>query len=310
MSRTLSHSGGLQDARPPLAWLEDFRIEAELTADSRYVKRMLGLARRFLWREKIHHIDQLTGAAVGHYLGTLLALGRSRKTVANHRVMISRFCAFLKVQNVLSVNPCTEIKLRKPEEKIPRYLDPDEIRTVLKVARKHKLSVEICVAMSTGLRRAELANLQWIDIDLNRRYLTVRRSKSHKPRSVPLAGCVISALTKQRRKTGAFQYVFAGRQTWPGGWRYVDKQRHKSWWDRALKPIQEAVPKFRDLPGRSTGRGWHLFRHTFASRAAQAGVSIYKLAAWLGHSDVRTTQIYAHLQAGYDKDIEHAAPIQ
>lgn len=43
-------------------------------------------------------------------------------------------------------------------------------------------------------------------------------------------------------------------------------------------------------------------------QAARAGVSLYKLAQWLGHSDVRTTQIYAHLQAGYNGKIEKAAP--
>jgi len=52
------------------------------------------------------------------------------------------------------------------------------------------------------------------------------------------------------------------------------------------------------------GRGWHLFRHTFASRAVQAGVPIYKVAQWLGHKHVATTEIYAHLSPDFDEDIE------
>jgi integrase len=56
----------------------------------------------------------------------------------------------------------------------------------------------------------------------------------------------------------------------------------------------------------ATGRGWHLLRHTFARRLAQQGVSLYKIAAWLGHRDIRTTQVYAHLQAAYDPEIERA----
>jgi len=51
-------------------------------------------------------------------------------------------------------------------------------------------------------------------------------------------------------------------------------------------------------------RGWHLLRHTFASRAAQAGVPIPKLSAWMGHKSIATTMIYAHLAPGYDADIE------
>ena len=50
--------------------------------------------------------------------------------------------------------------------------------------------------------------------------------------------------------------------------------------------------------------GWHEFRHTFASQLAQKGVSLYKISKWLGHSDISTTQIYAHFAPIYDGDIE------
>ncbi len=47
----------------------------------------------------------------------------------------------------------------------------------------------------------------------------------------------------------------------------------------------------------------HILRHTFASQRAIAGVSLYKISKWLGHSNYSTTQIYAHLQAG-DEEID------
>jgi len=50
--------------------------------------------------------------------------------------------------------------------------------------------------------------------------------------------------------------------------------------------------------------GWHEFRHTFASRLAQQGISLYKICKWLGHSDIKVTQIYAHFAPIYDNDIE------
>jgi site-specific recombinase XerD len=46
----------------------------------------------------------------------------------------------------------------------------------------------------------------------------------------------------------------------------------------------------------------HTLRHTFASQLVMAGVSIYKVSQWLGHSDVTTTMIYAHLEP-QDADI-------
>jgi len=46
----------------------------------------------------------------------------------------------------------------------------------------------------------------------------------------------------------------------------------------------------------------HAMRHTFASILAQRGVSLYKIAAWMGHSTAEVTELYAHLTA-YDDDI-------
>lgn len=46
----------------------------------------------------------------------------------------------------------------------------------------------------------------------------------------------------------------------------------------------------------------HVMRHTFASLAAQAGISLYKIGQWMGHSSSEVTEIYAHL-AAYDSDI-------
>lgn len=52
---------------------------------------------------------------------------------------------------------------------------------------------------------------------------------------------------------------------------------------------------------------YHRLRHTFASRAVQAGVRLETVGAWLGHADPRTTQIYARLAPVYDPSIELAA---
>jgi len=56
--------------------------------------------------------------------------------------------------------------------------------------------------------------------------------------------------------------------------------------------------------------GWHEFRHTFSSRLVQQGISLYKVSKWLGHSDFKTTQIYAHFAPVYDNDIEKLTIVQ
>lgn len=79
--------------------------------------------------------------------------------------------------------------------------------------------------------------------------------------------------------------------------------------EKGGKPYRRiAYPKeftewFRKVGLKGERIGWHTLRHTFASLLVQEGVSIYKVSQWLGHSEVRTTQIYAHLIPGYDEDI-------
>lgn len=289
--------------------LGDFATSACLTASESDVRRTVATVRRFLFSSRIGDAVEITPETITAYLAEIRRQGRSDKTLANHRSAISRFCNFLVGRQILEKNPAGDVALRKPEELLPRYLNVDEIAVVLLTARAVGIWPEICLALSTGLRMSELARLCWTDVDLERRSLSVRKAKSRRPRTVPLSEAALQALRAAKRKSNSLAHVFPARQTWRGGGRLVDKPRNSSWWGRALRPIQDAVPKFRLAPARSTGRGWHLMRHTFASRAVQGGVSLYKLAAWMGHTDVRTTKIYAHLQAGYDEDIEAAGPL-
>jgi len=277
-----------------------------LRAGPPYARRATSIVRGFLWRQHVIDAGQLTRRCVAGYLGDLAARGRGRKTIRNHQCAISAFCGFLEIEP----NPCARINVGRTDERLPQWLDDDEIATVLAIARRRGIWPEVRLALATGLRMSELRRLQWPDIDLPRRCLAVRKSKSGRPRIVPLSRDAILALRVQRRRAGTFDHVFPARRTWPGGCCYRHRMRSSISFLRSLRPVQEAVPKFRALPGRSTGRGWHLLRHTFASRLAQAGVSLYKIAEWMGHSDVRTTQIYAHLQQGFDEDIEKAPPVE
>jgi len=294
----------------PLASLvAGFEQAAALSAGPKQVRSAAAITRSFLWSAAITRPDEISAAAVESYLAALARLGRSRKTPWNHRSAISRFCEFLRARGLMEADPCRAVRLRRPEETVPRWLDDDEIKLVLATARGSGIWPEVCLALATGLRLGELIRLQWADVDVAGRSLVVRKSKTGRGRVVPLCTAAMEALAQQRELTGDMGYVFPSRQTWRGGWRYVDRPRASNWWRRAIRPLQCAVPKFRQGMGRcSTGRGWHLFRHTFASRLAQAGVSIWKICSWLGHSDVRTTRIYAHLRAGFDAEIERAMP--
>lgn len=286
--------------------LATFGDVALVRAKPRQVRAMVATARGFLFRMGIRSAAEITPAMVQEYLAELLAAGKAAKTIWNHRSAISAFCKFLKLRGIIQANPCKEVLGPKLEETIPRWLEESEVRQALQIARQHGIFPEVMLALTTGLRLGELARLWWADISFERRTLTVRKSKIRKPRVVPLSQAATGALLAQKAVSGEMVYVFPARKTYRGGWKWVDKERCPNTWKHLIRPLKEAIPKFRTIKG--TGEGWHLFRHTFASRYAQAGGSIFKLSRFLGHSSVQTTEkFYAHLRPGFDEENELAA---
>ncbi|UBB25619.1 tyrosine-type recombinase/integrase [Pseudoxanthomonas japonensis] len=134
------------------------------------------------------------------------------------------------------------------------------------------LTPVVLLAMNTGLRRGELLALEWSDINLQARMLTVRRenAKSGKQRHVPLnaeAVAVLRQWASQGSGSGSVFGIFG----------------IKSSWDTLLTTARIEGFRFHDL------------RHHFASRLVMAGVDLNTVRELLGHADLTMTLRYAHL---------------
>ena len=127
---------------------------------------------------------------------------------------------------------------------------------------------------------------EWKHIDFSHNIIIVPKSKNGRPRAIPLHKTLRKRLVKLKKTSG-----------------FVFEECHPNVWCRELRRIKTSVFT-RNMSQNATGRGWHLFRHTFASRLVQAGVDIFKVSKWLGHTSVATTMIYAHMSPNnYDDDI-------
>ena len=139
----------------------------------------------------------------------------------------------------------------------------------------------VTLAMHTGLRRGELFQIRWSDVDLPAARLTVQGggAKSGQTRHIPLNTTAATALATWREITKpatAEAIVFPGAEGAP-------LEDIKKAWAALLKAAKITAFRFHDC------------RHHFASKLVMAGVDLNTVRELLGHSDFKMTLRYAHL---------------
>ncbi|HLY74479.1 MAG TPA: site-specific integrase, partial [Planctomycetota bacterium] len=146
--------------------------------------------------------------------------------------------------------------------------------------RTHSIRPVVVFAMHTGMRKAEIFNLAWNDVDLEQRVLRVADSKNGQHRFIPINSRLHSLLKMvQEYRSIEDPRVF---------WNVVN---FRKLWDAAIRRAKIVAFRFHDL------------RHTFASYMAMAGVDLKTIQEILGHKSFAMTLRYAHLSASH----KHAA---
>lgn len=180
-------------------------------------------------------------------------------------------------------NPCKGVTRFASEPK-ERYLGAGEIKALLcaliKLQETDELSAELATAfrllLLTGARKSEITDLRWEEIDFERGFITLSalRSKTGKKRIVLSSAAMAELRTLSPQKAG---YVFPAKRG-----------------EGPTRALQDAWERVRIEAGIEDVR-IHDLRHTFASLAAAQGQSLYLIGRALGHTQMRTTERYAHL---------------
>lgn len=174
-------------------------------------------------------------------------------------------------------NPMKNIKdFNEKDSMRKRYLEEDEI-TALLACCPDTIKDIVILAMDTGMRKGEIFNLQWSDIDFRNRNINIKKSKNGKQRSIPLNNSIFDILVKRRLDSKGHEYIFKGKT----GDFYKSIQR----------PFKAAVNK-----AGLENVHFHDLRHTFASNLAIKGHSPFVIQKLLGHSSLVMTERYSHLR--------------
>ena len=184
----------------------------------------------------------------------------------------------------LKENPTKGVtRLKIDDSKRPRFLTTKECHRFLE-ACPPGLRPVFLMFMHTGMRKAELENLQWEDIDLSRRRIEIRAKVSWSPKTgervIPINDALLAILKeirgsgRQPRDSLVFEAALTGRS-----------KNHLR--DQLIKIAQAVdIADFTKI---------HTLRHTFASHLVMKGVDLPTVQRLMGHSDIETTMIYAHL---------------
>lgn len=171
-------------------------------------------------------------------------------------------------------NPVKKVEFFQERQYVMKILDREEINHLIDVAADH-LKPILIIALNTGMRKGEIFNLRWSDIDFIGHYIHIKKTKSNVMRKVPMNGIVAATLKNIERKS---EFIF------PSSW----SKKHKHIMG-VFRLFKEACKKagIRDLR-------FHDLRHTAATLMITGGVPLVTVSQILGHATIHMTMKYAH----------------
>jgi integrase len=178
----------------------------------------------------------------------------------------------------LTINPAARIKRKAEHNDRIRFLSHKEETKLTAVIHEnwpHYLPA-FFISIHTGIRSGEQFGLQWSDVSLTRKTITLHRTKAGKTRHIPLNAVALAAFKELQASGHPHGPVFLNTEGQP-------LRSSRDWFEPAVEKAE-----LRDFT-------WHCNRHTFASRLVMAGVDIRTVAALMGHGTIQMTMRYAHL---------------
>lgn len=184
-----------------------------------------------------------------------------------------------------------------PARTFAPYITMHQFRSVVLAhtsSLRHRTAYSL--AMYAGLRRAEIAHLRWQNVDRTGRVIRIEsddsfQTKSGHGRLIPLYPDLEAIL--EAHTPASDLYVVSGTSV------PADDSALTRAWKRALTTFQTIDPTFPPIT-------LHGLRHSFATHLAMSGVSLHVLKSILGHSDISTTMIYAHVEPTRALDLARA----
>lgn len=197
------------------------------------------------------------------------------------------------------------IKIQNNKPRRLRLYNEYELEMLSKCLSKMKIKhthLPIPIAMYTGLRIGEILALQWLDIDLNRRLISVSKNSA---RIIGKGNIIQEPKTQSSVREVAIpeqlydilvKFQPKNNEDWSV---YVTSNKFNP---QSLRPAQRSAERVFLMAGVEY-KGFHAFRHSYATRMVEKGIPVKAISDILGHSDINTTlNIYSHTSNDFKRE--------
>ncbi len=240
------------------------------------------------------YLDEITPEMIRAFKEARLELQRSPATINRDLSCLRQILGIAVKEELVQKSPFFGGRVEFLHEKgRERTLSFDEERNYLRVATPVLKDVgKIMVEM--GLRPGEIFQLRGEDVHIESPapYVHVREGKSDRAvRDVPITSRVLPVL-KRRLSNAEGDYLFPRRV----GNGYD--------WTRPMTELEPAHLRALESSGIKPPFRLYDLRHTYGTRAIEAGIDVFSVAKLMGHADLSTTERYVHLSKGHLEDAQ------
>lgn len=238
---------------------------------------------------------------LGIYIDWLHRSGKSPATVSRCIATFKCFYKHFFTSGKIVQDPSASLISEKLEKKLPQILTSKEVELLLEQpectdAKGYRDRAMLELLYATGIRVTELISLNVTDVNIP--VGVIRCHGRNKDRVIPLYTKAVKALSEyvefirpnmiaSEQEQALFVNVNGARMTRQGFWKIVKHYQAKAHIDKDITP--------------------HTLRHSFAAHLLENGADLHSIQEMLGHSDLSSTQIYAHIVKKQIKDVYNKA---
>lgn len=246
-------------------------------------------------------LERADTETINRYVKHLHGEGKSASTVVRGVASLKCFYSYLVMQEIIDCNPALDVVTEKAEKKLPEILTGKEVELLLEQPKctdlkgyRDKAILELLYA--TGIRVSEMIALDVPDVNIDAGIVCCHNAE--KSRYIPMYPAAIKALSNyisfvrdqiisDPEETALFVNMSGDRMSRQGFWKIIKYYQKEAGIDKDITP--------------------HMLRHSFAAHLLANGADLKSIQEMLGHADISSTQIYAHLVKKQLKDVYNKA---